>query len=104
MIDRGIIKWQPFDSIMASNKIKKLILMEKGQISKPNISEDQKELIEKTILEAWHNDIKITIIYFKNSKLYKLEKRIIKIIQVNKKIVFEDYSFVYFDQILKVSI
>ena len=78
--------------------------MEKGQISKPNIIEDQKELIEKTILEAWHNDIKITIIYFKNSKLYKLEKRIIKIIQVNKKIVFEDYSFVYFDQILKVSI
>lgn len=104
MMDRGIIKWQPFDSVMSSSEIKKFILSEKAKVSKPNISEDQKEVIEQKILEAWHTNIKIKITYFKNNKLYKLDKKILRIISVNKKIIFEDYSFIYFDQILKVNI
>lgn len=103
MIDRGIIKWQPFDSIIPSTEIKKYLSKQKNKITKPNISDDQKNIIEEKILEAWHNNICIKIVYFKNNQLYKLEKKILKIISVNKKIIFEDYSFIYFDQILKVS-
>ncbi|MBQ4584395.1 MAG: YolD-like family protein [Bacilli bacterium] len=104
MIDRGIIKWQPFDSVMSSNEIKKIILSEKAKVNKPQLSEDQQIIIEQTLLEAWHNNIKLTITYFKNNKIYKLDKKILKIISINKKIIFEDYFFIYFDQILKVSI
>ena len=103
MNDRGIIKWQPFDSVISSAKIKKEVANQRNIITKPILSEEQKINNENDLIQAYHDNITINITYFKSNKMYKLSKRIIKINYVNKKIIFEDYSYIFFDQIISTN-
>ena len=104
MNDRGIIKWQPFDSVISSSEIAREVQKEKNKITKPILSEEQKNIIENNILEAYHENISIKILYFKNNQLYKKNNKIIKIYPTNKKIIFDDYSYLYFNQIVNTTI
>ncbi len=104
MNDRGIIKWQPFDSVCSSSKLKKEVANSKNKISKPILSDEQKLNIENDILQAYHENILITITLFKSNQIYKISKKIAKIIVIKKKIIFDDYSYIFFDQIIKTSI
>ena len=49
MIDRGIIKWQPFDSCYSGSKILKDINNEKNREIFPTLSEDQLCILEEKI-------------------------------------------------------
>lgn len=104
MNDRGIIKWQPFDSVFSSTRLKKEVASRRNIITKPILSDDQKLIIENNLLEAYHENILINITLFKNNQIFKISKRILKIIFVNKKIIFDDYSYIFFDQIISTSI
>ena len=46
MIDRGIIKWQPFDSCYSSSKILNDIHNKKSREILPTLSEDQLDILE----------------------------------------------------------
>ena len=104
MNDRGIIKWQPFDSLFSSAKLKQEVAKKRNIISKPILSEEQKNAIENDLLQAYHENILIRLTIFKSNQIYEISKKINKIILNNKKIIFEDYSYVFFDQIIKTSI
>jgi len=104
MNDRGIIKWQPFESVISSSVIAREIREEKSKIQKPILSEEQKIIIENNILEAFYENVPISILYFKDNHLYKKKNKIIKIYPTNKKIIFDDYSYLYFNQIVNTTI
>ena len=104
MNDRGMIKWQPFDSVCSTAKIKSEIANKKKYISKPLLSDEQKLTNETNLLQAYHENILINITYFKSNQIFKLSKRIIKIVFVNKKIIFDDLTYLYFDQIINTNI
>ena len=50
--DRGIIKWQPFESLFSSQEIIKNLTLEKSKIAKPILSEEEISLLEEKIIEA----------------------------------------------------
>ena len=104
MNDRGIIKWQPFDSLFSSAEIKDFINKKNNIIKKPILSEDQKIFKEEKILEAYHENIMANITIFSNNRIYQINKKILKIIFVNKKILFHDHTYIYFDQIININI
>ena len=104
MNDRGIIKWQPFDSVVSSAKIKKEVANKKNIVSKPILSDEQKLNNENNLFQAYHENITINITYFKSNQIYELSKKILKIILINQKIIFEDFSYIYFDQIINTNI
>ena len=104
MNDRGIIKWAPFDSVISSSRLKKEIANKKEKLTKPVLSDDQKLIIEDNILQAYHENIPIKITLFNNNQIYIISKKIIKIIYVYQKIIFEDFSYIFFDQIIHTSI
>ena len=104
MNDRGIIKWAPFDSVISSSKIKQEIANQKKFVSKPILSEEQQLDNENNLFQAYHENININITYFQSNQIYNLSKKIVKIILVNQKIIFDDFTYIYFNQIINTSI
>ncbi|MCI8575904.1 MAG: YolD-like family protein [Bacilli bacterium] len=104
MRDRGMIKWQPFDSLTSSKQMVQHIMNEKNKVSKPVLSQEQMQEIEERICEGFHSQIPLRIIYyFKGRYQVKQDLLILDILPGQKKILFEDHSSLYFDQIIRVT-
>ena len=90
--DRGIIKWQPFDSVISSKDIVSSIILTKNKIKKPILSVDQLETLNELIKEKYYTQELVNIRYFKNNNIYCIKGKITfinentKIILINKKI------------------
>lgn len=103
-MERGMKKWMPFDSVYSSKDALKHLLLEKNKVSKPFLSNEQLEILEKQIWEALHTQSLIQIVYFFQGKYNKKENVFItKIYPEKKKIIFSDNSSLYFEQIIKIS-
>ena len=103
-IDRGFIKWMPFDSVVPTKDLLKSLSSEKNNMKMPTLSEEQITSNEENILRALHNNEDVIIIYFKNSKIYCLTTKIKQIENNTKKIILANNSHLYFSQIIKVKI
>lgn len=102
MIDRGIIKWQPFDSCYSGDKILKDISSEKNRKVLPILSEDQLSFLEEKIFDSYHLNEKINIEYFYNGKFYLIAGKIDSINFQEKKLYIKNH-IIYFKQIINIS-
>ncbi len=100
--DRGIIKWQPFESLESSNQIIKSLILEKRKITKPILSEEEITEIEDKIVEAYYSKENITIYYYKNGLINSLKTKITKIDHVYKMIYLNNNLRLFFKQIVAV--
>ena len=64
MIDRRIIKWQPFNSCFNSNFIVKDINDKKEREKFPTLSEDQLNVLEEKIRESYNLKLIINMEYY----------------------------------------
>lgn len=103
MHDRGIIKWQPFNSVSSSKEemIKLNHLKEKTKL--PILDDEQINLIEKKIIEAYYLKNPILITYYQNGYFYNLNSDIKKIDCLHKIIYFTNGISLYFTQIIKIT-
>lgn len=99
--DRGMIKWMPFNSVVPSKQIVNEILKEKNKVKMPNLSNEQKKIIEDKIITAYYENEKINITYYYQGKLLDLEGTIKKIDSIYHKIYFNN-KILLFDQIVKI--
>ena len=101
--DRGMIKWAPFNSLMNGKKIVNSLLFEKGKINKPNISEEEKNILEEKIIEAYYCQNIILITYYKDGFLLKTKAKVKKIDSVYKTIYLSNQTKLLFNQILYIT-
>ena len=101
-IDRGIIKWQPFNSVAPSKEIIYNLSKKRQKISKPILSEEQLQDIQSTLLEAYTNGLKVYIEYYKNGIINKIEQIIKKIDIDHHCIILTNNNYIYFNQIIKI--
>lgn len=101
MQDRKCIKWAPFNSIINDKLIIHEILTKKEKKTKPTLSEDQIELLNEKIFEAYTNHIKINLFIFKNENIYKLIG-FVNNINISKKYITFNNTHIYFNQIIDV--
>ncbi len=102
--DRGIIKWQPFESVISSKEILTSILQEKSKIKKPILSEEEIAYIEETIIDSYYSQEIITIFYYLNGFIKKNQGKITKIDHISKMIYLNNNSKLFFNQIVKITI
>ena len=102
MSDRGMKKWLPFDSLTDTNKMKHEISKKKIKIEKPILSEDQLNLIEEKILEAYFNKDVIKIYYYFNNNIIIRQEKIKSIDNNKKQIILSDNTKILFKQITNV--
>ena len=103
MINRDIIKWQPYDSLVSSQKMINSIVNEKAKINKPILSSDQLNQLNDLIIEYFYEQINIIIKYYKNNNIYKTAGIIIDLNQSNKTITLNTNVKLHISQILQIS-
>ena len=100
--DRGMIKWQPFDSVTSTKKMCYDILKERSYKTPPILSEDQLALIEEVILDSYYNKDKVKIEYYYNGSILYKETKIKYLDKIKKQIICSDASIIHFKQIVKI--
>lgn len=103
-IDRGFIKWLPFDSVTSTKNLLKILSSEKNIMKMPTLSEEQINNNEENVLRALHNNENVKIIYFKNNKIYRINTQIKNIQMTSKKIILANNNQLYFSQIISVKV
>lgn len=103
-IDRGFIKWMPFDSVVPTKNLLKSLSSEKNIMKMPTLSEEQIVSNEENLLRALHNKEEVKIIYFKNNKIYRLTTKLKEIDIISKKIILASNNHLYFSQIISVKV
>ena len=101
MIDRGIIKWQPFNTI-DNNQILKDITVSKNRIKFPILSEDQLKIIQEKVITAYNLKNIIQINYFYDGKIWQVTGQI-NYLNITKKVLLINKNSIHFSQILKIS-
>ena len=100
--DRGMVKWQPFDSLLSSKKVAKEIINEKSKVAMPTLSEDQLLNIEEKVLEAYYNGETVRLVYYRKGTYYTKNSLIKYIDKYKKQLILNDGSILYFKQIVKI--
>lgn len=101
MKDRGIIKWQPFNSVISSQKIMENLRKEKEKVEKPILSDEEIKEIEEKIIEAYYSQELVILKFYKDGYINSLRGKIKKIDQITKMIYFNDTK-IFFKQILSI--
>lgn len=100
--DRGFIKWQPFDSVTSSKAMVKKLLIEKSKVDKPVMSDEQKEVIENKIMDAFYANMAVNVVYYRNGFMINTKNKIKKIDSIYKRIYLDNGLILYFNQIINV--
>jgi len=89
-IDRGIIKWQPFDGLAGFSEILARIKYNQGKIPKPVLLDDKIDEINRALEDAVLNHKQIQIKYYEDGYVYPYEGYIGKIDVINQFIVLSN--------------
>ena len=102
MIDRGFIKWKPFDSCFSSQSVVKKLVIEKNKINMPILSEEQIHYIEEAIITSYHLKNNIKLKYYYDGNINYIEGKISYIDSLEKKICLKNKS-IYVSQIIQIT-
>lgn len=102
MIDRGIKKWQPFNSCFSGKDLLKEITNSKKRKDFPSLSEDQMIIIEEKIKDSYVLGTIIHIKFFYNGNILNSSGKISHINMQEKKLHLNN-KYIYFKQILEVN-
>lgn len=100
-MDRGMIKWKPFNTILNSNDLNEIDL-NRNKIDKPIILEDKIKEINDILINAYNNHISIKIKYYNNGYLF-YKKGFIKNINKYLKYILIDNIRIYFKNIIDIT-
>ncbi len=104
MNDRGMIKWAPFNSVINGSQVIKEIKFEKSKINKPILSEEQIANLEEKIITAYAGNSVIKLYFYKNEHINIIDGKITKLDSVNKKIIINNKTSIYFNNIIDILI
>lgn len=86
-IDRGIIKWQPFDGLAGFSEILARIKYNQGKIPKPVLLDDKIDEINHALEDALSNNKPIQIKHYEDGYIYPYEGYIAKVDVIKQLIV-----------------
>ena len=102
MQDRGYIKWAPFNSVVNDKVLLNELSSKRNRVIKPTLSEDQIELLNEKIFEAYTNHLKVDLYIYNNYNITKLIGYVNNI-NISKKCITFNKNYIYFNQILKIN-
>ena len=88
MSDRGMKKWAPFSSLIEQATCLEQMKYERNKISKPVLSDDQKEKINY-ILQTYQKGQIVKIKFFNDGYLYYINTQIKRIDLENRRLILE---------------
>ena len=101
MSDRGMKKWAPYSSLIEQSTVLEKMYYEKHKTSKPTISNERAEKINRIFMNYQGQELNIK--YFYDGYVYNLVTRLKRIDTLNRKVILEDGS-IPFSEIIDVDI
>ncbi len=86
-IDRGIIKWAPFNALNGYNTMLKEMKLRIRQKQKPVLSEDEYQILNLNIQQAIREDSEIEIEYYADGYIKYSYGKIKKLDYINKLLI-----------------
>ena len=102
MIDRGFIKWQPFNSLTPSKETLKIIEQNKS-CHKPTLFPEEIKEISDTLIDAYYMQDIREITYYEKGKITTIKSNIKKINPNSKTIELGLAKTLTFNQIIHIS-
>ncbi|MGI6782552.1 MAG: YolD-like family protein [Acholeplasmataceae bacterium] len=102
-VDRGIIKWAPFDGLAGFNDLYLTLKYNLNKKDKPTLSEEQLYYMDLKIKEAIYENRHITVVYFNNGYTNNLYGLVTKIDSL-KRIIYLDNIPLKIDNIIDLDI
>jgi hypothetical protein len=78
-VDRGLMKWAPFDALQGHHSMISELKYRLGKISKPILSDDQYSEMNLALVESVTNKKLVKVIYYYDGYLYDFISYVIKI-------------------------
>ncbi len=101
--NRGMVKWQPFSAVIPGNHLVSKIINDKSKIKKPELSEEQLKNIEKLVIISYTNQESFHFYYFYSGKKLIKYGFVKKIDSVMKKILLNNGTLIFFNQIIDIT-
>ncbi len=102
-VDRGIIKWAPFDGLAGFNDLYNELKYRLGKKDKPLLSDEQLYYMDITLKEAINNNSEVLISYYKNGYSNTFYGYITKLDDLKKLIYLDGIPF-KIDQIISLEL
>ena len=103
-VDRGIIKWSPFDALTGYKSLLEQIRHRLGKGQKPTLSQDALEELDRTLKTAEHNDAEVKVQYFRDGYVRFTFGRIERLDYVHRDIILSTKERFRADDILSLEI
>ena len=102
MIDRGFIKWQPFNSVINSKSIFN-DLTKNPKMEKPTLFPEEIEIINTKIKDAYYSKSKINLTIFEHDTLHNITTYIKEIYPYSNTLKISNNKIISFNEIVAVS-
>ncbi len=102
-VDRGIIKWAPFDALVGYSSILNELRYRIGKKDKPILSDDQYEELNRKLNFAFHHKIDIEIEYFYDGYIKSSYGTIKKLDFIEKRIILSTYEKIESSSIINLN-
>lgn len=103
-VDRGIIKWAPFDALVGYGAMIREMKLRLGKKDKPLLSDDQYDELNQKLILAFHQDLEVSIIYFEDGYSKTTWGKIKKIDHVNQMIILNPFERIKANAILEITL
>ena len=101
MIDRGFIKWQPFNSLISNKDV--LNKLDKIEFKKPILFSETQELLNEKIIEAYYSQNTINLTFYEKNKIKQINTTIKKIDSSLNTIELSNHQKIVFNQIIDIN-
>ncbi|MCD4826255.1 MAG: YolD-like family protein [Acholeplasmataceae bacterium] len=91
-VDRGIIKWAPFDALVGYQSILSELRHKLGKKDKPLLSVDQHEELNQKLNFVYHHQIEIEVLYYHDGYTKTSYGKIKALDFINKQIILSTYE------------
>jgi hypothetical protein len=101
-VDRGIIKWAPFDALVGYHSMLNDLKYRLGKKDRPSLSDDQYEELNHKLQLAYHQDFEIEIEFYRDGYLKTTFGKIRKIDWIQKIIVLSSFEKINAEDIIQI--
>jgi hypothetical protein len=101
-VDRGIIKWAPFDALVGYSSMIKDLKYRLGRKDRPYLSDDQFEELNQKLNVAYQHQLEIEIEYYHDGYLKHTFGKIKKLDWINHVLVLSTFEKIRAEDVVQI--
>jgi hypothetical protein len=101
-VDRGIIKWAPFDALVGYSAMLKDLKHRLGKKEKPTLSDDQYDALNQKLAFAYQHQLEIELEYYHDGYLKTTFGHIRKLDWVQKILILSTFEKIRAEDVVQI--